>query len=344
MSTVRLGIIGPGLIWRRRHEPALAPLGDAFKISAFCASSERSRAEIAQRYPGAPFVTDYRAFVGRDDVDAVVVLTPIHLNAPVALAGLKAGKDVLLEKPMARTPEEAQTLMQAADRTGRRLGVLEQYGYDARWRILRDLIHSGEIGEVVLYDLMMHLPFDAGDNDTGEYARTSWRQTPDFPLGTLFDGGHHQIAMLSILFGAPKWVYASGTSLRRDYGEFDHVLMQFGYEGRLRGMFSHSGYLSASGNYFNIRGTEGLVAVDRVGATVEHKNGSKRVVPLTTVGLSGRGLMSERSHEMMWRALARAYAEGREPDYTPADAYRELSILFAIAHSARQGERAMIGG
>jgi predicted dehydrogenase len=66
------------LIWKRRHEPTLAPLRASFTISAFCASSERSRAEIAQKYPGAPFVTDYRAFVQRKDVDAVVVLTPIN--------------------------------------------------------------------------------------------------------------------------------------------------------------------------------------------------------------------------------------------------------------------------
>lgn len=345
MSTaVRLGIIGPGLMWKRRHEPVLAPLHASFTISAFCASSERSHAEIAHKYPGTPFVTDYRAFVQRTDVDAVVVLTPIPLNAPVALAALQAGKDVLLEKPMACTLEEAQTLVQGASRTGKRLWVLEQDAYDTRWCILRDLIHSGEIGDVVTYDLMMHLPLDADQNDAGGYGRTNWRRKPDFPLGTLFDGGHHQIAMLSTLFGTPQWVFASGVSLRPEFGEFDHVLIQFGYAGHLRGTFSHSGVLRPGHNHFTITGTKGLITVDRVGATVDYTNGTKRVIPLTPVSLAIRhGLMSELAHEMMWQAFAHAYAEGREPDYPPADAVRDLSILLAIARSARKGERIMIG-
>jgi hypothetical protein len=81
----------------------------------------------------------------------------------------------------------------------------------------------------------MHLLLDADQNDAGGYGKMSWRRMPDFPLGTLFDGGHHQIAMLSTLFGAPQWVFASGVSLRPEFGEFDHVLMQFGYAGHLRG-------------------------------------------------------------------------------------------------------------
>jgi predicted dehydrogenase len=109
MKPMRLGIIGPGLIWQFKHRPVLSKLNSDFAVAAFCASSDRHKADAARDYPGVPFVTDLDAFVQRDDMDAVVVLTPIPLNGPVALAALKAGKDVFLEKPMAHRPVGART-------------------------------------------------------------------------------------------------------------------------------------------------------------------------------------------------------------------------------------------
>ena len=96
MKPMRLGIIGPGLIWQFKHRPVLDRLTGDFAVTAFCASSDRRQADVARDYPGVPFVTDLDTFVHRDDVDAVVVLTPIPLNGPVALAALRAGKDVFV--------------------------------------------------------------------------------------------------------------------------------------------------------------------------------------------------------------------------------------------------------
>ncbi len=201
MQPTRLGIIGPGLVWQSRHRPALDKLDDAFTIAGFCAASDRHQAEVARDYPGVAFVTDVQALVRRDDIDAVVVLTPIPLNGPVALAALQAGKDVFVEKPVAHDLHLGLALVETAQRMGKRLWVLEQDTFATRWQRVREAVHSGEIGELVMYDQVIHWPLDEGQNARRGYGHTAWRIRPDFPLGMLFDGGHHQIATLSMLFG-----------------------------------------------------------------------------------------------------------------------------------------------
>ncbi len=333
MKPVRLGIIGPGLIWQFKHRPVLNTLNGDFAVTAFCASSDRHKADVARDYPGVPFVTDLDTFLQRDDVDAVVVLTPIHLNGPVALAALRAGKDVFLEKPMAHKLEDGQALVETAEQMGKRLWVLEQDAYAHRWRLARDVIQSGEIGELVVYDQVVHWPLDEGPYARGGYGKTAWRIQPDFPLGIMFDGGHHQIAALSTLFGKASWVFASGVSLRPTFGEYDHVLMQFGYAGRLRGTLSYSSLLGAGRNYFHIRGTEGLVTVEDDRLIVARDDGATRTVELP----------AEDAHEQMWRALAQCIAQDREPEYSKECALRDLAILFGVERAIKTGDKVLLG-
>ena len=332
MGVIRLGVVGPGLIWKNQHEPAMSRVDQAFRPTVFCATSERSRAEVAARYPDAPFVTSYSALVQRDDIDAVVVLTPIALNAPVALAALNAGKDVIMEKPMARTRAEAVGLMGAAARNRKRLWVLEQEAYDRRWRVLHGLLQDGELGELVTYDVVDHLPFGEPEASGGGYAYKSWRVTSDFPLGTFFDGGHHLLAMLATLFGRPDWVFATGISSRPEYGEYSHLLVQFGYPGGLRGSVSHSSDLVGYGNHCMIHGTSGMANVTREDVTIYQRGGLSRTISLP----------SDNSHQVMWQALASACAEGREADYGPGDAFRELATLLAVERSAKTGVRVAV--
>jgi predicted dehydrogenase len=312
-------------------------LNDDFVVTAFCASSDRRKAEVARDYPGVPFVTDLDTFLRRDDVDAVVALTPIPLNGPVALAALRAGKDVFVEKPMAHQLEVGQALVETARRTGKRLWLLEQDAYALRWRQVRDVLQSGEIGEPVVYDQVAHWPLDEGPYARGGYGNTAWRIQPDFPLGIMFDAGHHLIATLSTLFGKASWVFASGVSLRPTFGDYDHILMQFGYAGKLRGTLSYSSWLGDSRNYFHIRGTAGLLTVEDDRLIVTRYDGATRGTTRTVE------LPAEDMHEQMWRTLARCMAEQREPEYTKECALRDLAILFGVEKAIKSGEKVPLG-
>ncbi len=92
---------------------------------------------------------DYRDLLARRDVDAVVIATPDHWHARMALDALAAGKDVYLQKPMTYTLDEARQVAEAAAKHRRILQVGSQGVSDPRNRIARELIEAGEIGELV---------------------------------------------------------------------------------------------------------------------------------------------------------------------------------------------------
>jgi predicted dehydrogenase len=324
VKPIRLGVIGLGLIWIREHRPSLETLRSHFEAIAFCDVSEQRRAETEAAFPGRPVVDDYRQILGMAEVDAVLVLTPIAFNAPTALAALEAGKDVIMEKPIARSVAEGERLIDAARRAGRRLFVLEQLGYRRADALLAEVIAAGEIGEAVLWERIFHFEADTAQGPMS-YASTPWRKSADFPLGTLFDGGIHLIASLCATFGPPQSVYAKGKKLRPDYGEYDQVSMLFQYANGMTGMLSHSTALPPMQNHFRVHGSEGIITVESGRMIVERTGAEKQIIDLP----------ADNSRATLWRAIVEAYAQGGEPAYSAQDALRDVAILEAVDRSIK---------
>ncbi len=92
---------------------------------------------------------DYSDLLARRDVDAVFISTPDHWHAPMAINAMKAGKDVYLQKPMTLTIDEARQVSEAAARLGRVVQVGSQHLSDPRVGRAREIIASGEIGELL---------------------------------------------------------------------------------------------------------------------------------------------------------------------------------------------------
>jgi predicted dehydrogenase len=254
-------------------------------------------------------------------------LTPIALNAPTALAAVKAGKNVIMEKPIARSVAEGRELIAAARQAGKRLFVTEQLAYRKAEETLAEIIAAGAIGELILWDRVMHLEADTAQGPM-RYDTTPWRKQADFPLGTLFDGGIHLIAALSKLFGPPETVTATGRNLRPEYGEFDQVSMMFHYANGLTGTLSHSSYLPSLQNHFHIYGTDGVIQIERERLVVAKRGQLARTIDLP----------AENAYETMWRAIARAYREGGEPYYTPEKALGDVMILEMVDQSIKKGK------
>ncbi|RIK38730.1 MAG: hypothetical protein DCC55_20160 [Chloroflexi bacterium] len=331
MKVVRLGVVGLGLIWVREHQPMLATLKDVFEPVAFCDVSEARRAEAARAFPDAPVFADYQSLLALDEVDAVLVLTPIALNAPVALAALRAGKDVIMEKPIARSVAEGRELVAAARASGRQLLVAEQLAYRSADQHLAELIAAGEIGQLVFWNRIQHVDADPAQGDL-RFDTTPWRKTPDYPLGTLFDGGIHLIASLGRAFGAPEAVFASGRQLRPEYGDYDHVSVMFHYTGGAVGVLSHSTCLPPMHNHFHVHGAEGVIMVERNRLVVEKENQPDRIIDLP----------AENVRTNLWQALATAVRERREPYYTAEMALHDVAILEMVDRSIKNGQRMQI--
>ncbi|MFO7696535.1 MAG: Gfo/Idh/MocA family oxidoreductase [Anaerolineae bacterium] len=320
MAPIRLGLVGFGLIWDQEHEPIVSQMAGTFQIVALSASSDRSAAKAAARYPGIPFTRDYHELVTRRDVDAVVVQTPIPLNAPVTIAALRAGKDVISEKPIGRTCNEGAQVLQVLRETGRRLYILDNAYYQPRWDVIRSTIAEGAIGQVVQYEQVAHSPVDPVHKTQRNYGTTDWRINPQYPLGYLLDAGVHQIAALSKVFGHPQQVQALAVKLRPEYGDVDQAIMLFEYENNVHGVFSQSGMLTDQRNYFFIRGTQGVLEILRDELVIVDNDGNERRIALLTS--SGA--------EEMWQAIGAAIVSNVDAPYTPDMAAKDVCILDAV--------------
>ena len=145
----RVGIVGCGGIANGKHLPALKALPNV-KMVAFC-DLIRERAEKALKEygaEGAKIYDTYEELVADPTIDVVHVLTPNKAHAPISIAAMEAGKDVMCEKPMAKTAEDARAMVEAAKRTGKTLTI----GYQNRFRpdslYLKKCCEAGDLGEV----------------------------------------------------------------------------------------------------------------------------------------------------------------------------------------------------
>ena len=139
-----VAIVGCGLIGRKRA----ATLGEARLVA--CADLDRPRAEALARTAAAAVATDdWRAAIGRTDVDIVLVATTNEALAEVARAAVEAGKHVLLEKPAARSVAEIDRLIEAAGRADRLVRVGFNHRYHPALRKARELFEAGADGDLM---------------------------------------------------------------------------------------------------------------------------------------------------------------------------------------------------
>ncbi len=193
---------------------------------------------------------DYRAVLDRKDVDAVCIATPDHWHGRMTIDALHAGKDVYVEKPMTRTPEEAVAVLDAWQRSGRVVTVGVQSMADAVWMRAFDFVRQGGIGHVahahggvfrndargqwryyrlakemtpktVAWDLFLGHGFEVGGKPIGPSPKeqpfdratfAQWRCLWNFCGGPFSDMLTHPIARLSAAMGVkfPSRVTASG--------------------------------------------------------------------------------------------------------------------------------------
>jgi predicted dehydrogenase len=156
---VRLGIVGAGI---RGLELMQAALNAGGKIIAVCDLYDGHLRRAQEIQANTPTTKDYREIVNRNDIDAVICATSDHWHAPVAIAAMKAGKDVYCEKPMAHTIPEALEMARVSKETGRLVQVGSQSLSMEGTKKGKGWLDAGEIGNVYMVQCEIYRPSAIG--------------------------------------------------------------------------------------------------------------------------------------------------------------------------------------
>lgn len=150
MQATSIGVIGCGY-WGPNLLRNFAE-NETAHLSWICDLDQARLDSMARRYPSARTTIDYRQMVDDPELQAVAIVTPVATHYQLAKEFLRAGKHVLLEKPMTSTAREAEELIALAEQNGLTIMVDHTFVYTGAVRKMKELVSSGQLGDLLYFD------------------------------------------------------------------------------------------------------------------------------------------------------------------------------------------------
>lgn len=273
---VRVGILTCGTIVTSGHLPAFAAQGrDAVDVTAFTSRTRATAERAATQWGSGAVVDDWREVLERDDVDAVDICSPNALHAEMAVAAARAGKHVLVEKPIAVSLAEADAMIDAAREAGVVLMAAHNVRFAAPYLAAAAAVADGRVGDVV--------GVRAAFGHAGPQAwapGSTWFREPDVSGGgALLDLGIHVADLLRAV--THDEVEAVSAFLRRPdpAGVEEAGQVAFSLRGGGVGTF-HASWAARPGpdHQLVVHGTAGSLSIERGQAVVRPADRGDKVV------------------------------------------------------------------
>ncbi len=203
MSNIKVAVIGCGTIANAAHIPSYMANPDC-EIKYFCDIIPERANDAVKKYGCGSAIYDYHEILNDPEIDAVSVCTPNLMHSTITNDFLRAGKNVLCEKPAARVFSEAQSMQDTQHETGKVLNIGVVNRFNAAVNEIKKIIESGALGEIyhvyVSFRAHRSIPGLGGAFTTKEIAGG----------GTLIDWGVHYLDIVMYCTGDPKPVTVSG--------------------------------------------------------------------------------------------------------------------------------------
>jgi UDP-N-acetylglucosamine 3-dehydrogenase len=328
MRTIGYGVIGLGFFGEKHAEVAACLPNVALR--AVCTRQEQRRKEIQARFGVLRAHADYRDLLADPEIEAVSIVTHVDDHAAPAIAALRAGKHVLLEKPMARTAADCNRIIAAAEKADRILMVGHICRFNPRYALARERIAAGELGRIVSMYARRNIPAARSKSVLEK-------------IGPLLGDGIHDTDLMLWMSGAPiETVYAQTLSVRRlPHPDIGWAMYRF--RGGAIGVIENV-WMLPEGTPFRIHeeleviGTAGAIAVrgSDLSMTVQTSQGIDCPDTLYWPTMHGEPTGALRA-EMSY--FVDCVAKGRKPAVvTPAEAQAAVVALSAAEKSARTGK------
>jgi predicted dehydrogenase len=331
MAVIGAGYWGPNLIRNFSACPGVS-------LVAVCDRDSARLGKVLAGYPAVEGIAEPEAVFARDDIDAVAIATPVGTHAPLALAALRAGKHVLVEKPLASGVRDAEEMVATAREVGRVLMVDHTFIYSGPVRKIKEIVDSGDLGEIYYVD-SVRINLGLFQHD----------------VNVVWDLAPHDLSIMDYLIGRlPKSLSAFGTC-HADSGNGieDVAYLNLDFGGGLLANF-HVNWLSPvkirhflvggslKGLVYNDLSPDEKIKVYDRGITINHEPEARRgvLIGYRTGDVWAPRIDSQEPLQAMVRHFAECIRDNKTPLTDGEAGLRVVRILEAAQRSIKaQGGR-----
>lgn len=339
-------IVGTGLI-STTHCEQISAIEGAKVVAIY--SRQKEKAKSLAEKAGADWYTDYQEMLKRKDVDIVSIITPSGTHADMAIEAARAGKHVIVEKPMDISLVKAQQMIDVCREHHVKLSVISQHRFDPSAVKIKADIDSGRFGKMVLGQTSVNW-----FRPQSYYDKSKWRGTLKMDGGgVLINQAIHTIDLFQYFMGEVESVYAHTAILAHEGIEVEDVAVatvkfKNGGLGTIVGTTAAYPGLSAR---LEIIGTNGTAVIENdqlIKHYLRDPNNEMEAINLAEVENPDGGdldhasgdpaALDGTSHRLQFIDMINSIKEDREPLVNGEEGLKPLKIIFAIYHSARTGQ------
>ena len=342
---LKLGFLGVGSIAQLAHLPAAVKAHNV-DLVAVCDASEQMARDIAGIYGAREWFTDYDTFLDQADIEAVVLPVPDPFHAPLAIAAMEAGKHVLVEKPLATDVPTAESMVEAAARTGKQLQLATMKRWDPGLQYAQSFA-AGDMGQRLTVS-----GWYCDSRYHGTYVNTHWAirrfaegrimptQSPYEDLTAAMIRGHgvHLIDTLHF-FGGPIVAVAASQSMK--YGSTG-ICGTLEYADGAVGAFQLIGIVVMDWyEGLQVHGERGSIEA-KIGFPYWKQGAEVRVFDAASEEYRTPTTPDPDPYERQIEGFAAALLAGLPVSPSAKDGLMDQRVLEAIAQSLRTGAKATI--
>jgi len=339
MTRRRVALVGLGMAVTP-HAKSLRDLSDRVEVACAMAPSEKRRATFAQRFD-FPTTGDLEAILADETITAVGVLTPPNTHLELVEKLARAGKHILLEKPLDITTARAEKLVAAGEAAGVTIAVVLQHRFRAAAERLSAILAAGELGTVV--SCSARIPLWRPQSYYDEPGRGTMARDGG---GVLISQGIHTLDLMLSLAGRVAEVsgYAVTSPIHSMESE-DLVAAAVRFKNGAVGTIEATTASYPGGEaVISVIATRGTAAIDGTALSVRRQDGRKEDMAAKSFGGGGADPMDfpHHHHLAVWRDFLDAIEDGREPRVSARDALDVHRLIDAVIAAGRSGGKVTV--
>ncbi len=333
-------VVGLGV--GKRHAEAAAESANANLIAVCDLIQEKLDAE-KEKYPYVLTYTDFDKMLENPDIDIVSIAVPSGMHAEFAIRAMKAGKNVLIEKPVEITVEAALEIERVRQETGVKAGVVHQNRYNADMPLMHDAITSGRIGKVLFGDFAVKWYRTQEYYDNG-----GWRGTWEMDGGgSLMNQAVHTVDLMQWLMNSEVESITSHMAAynhKIETEDFTASLIKF-KSGAVATFISTTCAYPGISTDIRVYGTDGSMEADqdelKVWKFKDAPEGEEEEMLKKYSGNAAAAALDPTlctGHTSVVEDMINAVLDDRDPAILPMEAIKSVKIVNAVYESARTGK------